>query len=139
MAIEPVSYSIAAGRPPDPMPDARQAVDQQDDANRIAEAASGASPQYVSAPPINAVAQEANAAPVAPAGGGGVDAGAVVNDPEGSIQRAQTLIQTVSSNGAPSEADTRRAAEAYQAASSAQAQIAQQQQGQGSQALDVLA
>jgi hypothetical protein len=142
MAIEPVSYSmagLAAGRPPDPMPDARQAVEQQNDANRIAEADSGASPQYVNAPQTNAVAQEAGAAPAAPAGGGSVGAGAVVDDPEGSIQRAQTLIQTVNSNGAPSEADTRRAAEAYQAASSAQAQIAQQQQGQGSQTLDVLA
>jgi len=138
MAIEPISYSqmgFAASRPSDPLPDARQAVEQQNDANRIAEADRGASPQYVNAPQTNAAAQETNAAPP---GGGRVDAGAVVNDPEGSIQRAQALIQTVNSNGAPSEAETRRAAEAYQAASSAQTQIARQQQGQGAQTLNVL-
>jgi hypothetical protein len=75
----------------------------------------------------------------APAGAGGVDAGAVVNDPEGSIQRAQTLIQSTGSSGAPSEAETRRAAEAYQAASTAQSDLARQQQGEGVRTMDVLA
>jgi ABC-type branched-subunit amino acid transport system substrate-binding protein len=133
MAIESVS-SFNAGftvsRPPDAAPDARDAVEQQNDAMRIAEADRGASPQYVSAP------QQTNATP---AGGGGVDAGAVVNDPEGSIQRAQTLIQNVNANGAPSEAESRRAAEAYQAASAAQNQIAQSRQAEGAQSLDILA
>ncbi len=133
MAIEPVS-SFNAGstlsRRPDPVPDAPEALEQQNDATRIAEADRGASPQYVSAP------RQTNAAP---AGGGGVDAGAAVNDPEGSIQRAQTLIQSVNANGAPSEAETRRAAEAYQTASAAQNQIAQTQQAEGAQSLDVLA
>jgi hypothetical protein len=132
MAIDSVSsYSSGfASRPPDPAPDATQAVQQQNDAGRIAQAAQGASPQYVNAP------QQADAAP---AGGGGVDAGAVVNDPEGSIQRAQTLIQNTGSSSAPTEAQTRRASEAYQAAANAQSQISQQQQQQGAQSLNVLA
>ncbi|MGA2615842.1 MAG: hypothetical protein ABSG38_20575 [Spirochaetia bacterium] len=131
MAIEPVSSfssGVLANRPPDPPPDAREAVEQQNDARRIAEADRGASPQYVNAP------QQTDAG-----GGGRVDAGAVVNDPEGSIQRAQTLIQDVNANGAPSEAETRRAAEAYQAASTAQSDLARQQQGQGARTMDVLA
>jgi hypothetical protein len=133
MAIEAISsYSsgFVASRAPDPAPDATQAVQQQNDARRIAQADQGASPQYVNAP------QQANAAPAA---GGGVDAGAVVNDPEGSIQRAQTLIQNVNANASPTEAETRRASEAYQAASTAQSQIAQQQQQQGAQSMNVLA
>jgi hypothetical protein len=133
MAIDAVSSFMNGGvasRPPEPTPDAREAVQQQNDSRRIAEADRGASPQYVSAP------QEAN---TAAAGGGRVDAGAVTNDPEGSIQRAQTLIQSVNSNGAPSEAETRRAAEAYQAASTAQSDLAHQQQGEGARTTDVLA
>lgn len=133
MAIEPVSSfssGVLANRPPDPPPDAREAVEQQNDARRIAEADRGASPQYLSGP---------QGADTSQAGGGRVDAGAVVNDPEGSIQRAQTLIQDVNANGAPSEAETRRAAEAYQAASTAQSDLARQQQGQGARTMDVLA
>ena len=133
MAIEPVSsYSsgFAAVRPQDPAPDARQALEQQNDAQRIAEAAQGASPQYVNAP---------QGADGGQTGGGRVDAGAVVNDPEGSIQRAQTIIQSVNSDGAPTEAETRRAAEAYQAASTAQSELTRQQQREGARTMDVLA
>lgn len=130
MAIDAVS-SYASGysarRAPDPAADAAQG---QNDAIRIAQAEQGASPQYVNAP------QQANSAP---AGGGGVDAGAVVNDPEGSIQRAQTLIQNADANGAPTEADTRRASEAYQTVSAARSQMAQEQQQQGAQSVNVLA
>jgi len=140
MAIEAVSsYSsgMVASRPPEAVPGAEEAAAQRNDAVRIAEADRGASPQYVNVPPASAPgAPGVNAAP---AGGGQVDAGAVVNDPEGSIQRAQTLIQSVNSNGAPSEAETRRAAEAYQAASSAQSELAQRQEGQGARSTDVLA
>ena len=140
MAIEAVSSyasGMAASRPPEPVPGAQEAAAQRNDALRIAEADRGASPQYVNAPaPGPAGAGERT--PRRPVEGRS-DAGAVVNDSEGSIQRAQTLIQSVNSNGAPSEAETRRAAEAYQAASSAQSELAQRQEGQGARSTDVLA
>jgi hypothetical protein len=122
MAIDSVSsYSSGsvARRPPDPAPDATAVARQQDEVSQQAQADQGASPQYVSAP------QGVSAAPQ--------------NDPEASIQQAQTVIQSANAGGAPSEAETRRAAEAYQAASAAQSQIAQQQQQQGAQSLNVLA
>ncbi|MGA2764140.1 MAG: hypothetical protein ABSG17_12305 [Spirochaetia bacterium] len=132
MAVDPISSStgVVPSRPPQTEPDARDAVEQQNDARRIAEADRGASPQYASAP---------QSAGTAPQGGGRVDAGAVVTDPEGSIQRAQTLIETSNSNGAPSESEMRAAAEAYRVASAAQSDIARQRQGEGAGATDVLA
>ncbi|HUI72433.1 MAG TPA: hypothetical protein VL354_18080 [Spirochaetia bacterium] len=133
MAIEAVSSyanQAAMSRPPEVAPDPREAVEQQNDARQIARADQGASPQYLSGPEGRSAAAS---------GGGGVDAGAMVNDPEGSIQRAQTIIQSASSNASPSEAETRRASEAYQAASSAQSQLAQRRQEEGAQSLNVLA
>jgi len=121
MAIDAVSsYSngFTVSRPPDPAPDATAVARQQDEVGQQAQADQGASPQYVSTP-------QASAAPA--------------NDPEASIQQAQTVIQSANAGAAPSEADTRRAAEAYQAASAAQSQIAQQQQQEGAQSLNVLA
>ncbi|HVP18281.1 MAG TPA: hypothetical protein VMU36_04740 [Spirochaetia bacterium] len=132
MAIEPVSSyvsGVAQFRPPEPAPDARVAVDQENDARRIAEADRGASPQYLTGPGPGAQ----------PAGGGRVDAGAVVNDPEGSIQRAQTLIESSSANAAPSSAEVSRAADAYRAVANAQSDIARQKQGEGTRTTDVLA
>ena len=136
MAIEGVSSTLpaylagmAASRPPEVTPDAREAVEQQNDARRIAEASRGSSPQYLSGP----------GGETYEAGGARVDSGAVTADPEGSIQRAQTIIQSASSNGAPSEAQTRAAAEAYRVASAAQGDLARQQQGEGTRTTDVLA
>ncbi len=135
MAIDPVSSSVSSvsgfvsSRPPDPAPDARDAVDQENDARRIAEADRGASPQYLSGPGPGAP----------PAGGARVDAGAVVNDPEGSIQRAQTVIESSPAGEAPSSAEMRRAAEAYRAVSNAESDVARQRQGEGARTTDVLA
>ena len=136
MAIEGVSPvppaympGAPASRPPETTPDARQVAEQQNDARRVAEAAQGASPQYLSGPKGESYAS---------GGGGRVDAGPVTNDPEGSIQRAQTLIQSVNSNGAPSSAETRAASEAYRVASAAQSDLARQQQGEGVRTVDVM-
>ena len=132
MAIEPISSSVGGvvpSRPPEAAPDARVAVDQENDARRVAEADRGASPQYVSGPGPGAP----------PEGGGRVDAGAVVNDPEGSIQRAQTLIETSNANTTPTSAEMSRAADAYRAVANAQSDLARQQQGGGTRATDVLA
>jgi len=130
MAIEPISAgNVALSRPPDPAPDARVAAEQENDARRIAEADRGASPQYLSGPGPGAP----------PTGGGRVDAGAVVNDPEGSIQRAQTLIETPDAGATPSSAEMRRAAEAYRAVSNAESDLARQRQGEGARTTDVLA
>lgn len=132
MPIEPVSSytsGVVPSRPPEPAPDARVAVDEENDARRIAEADRGASPQYLAGPGAGA----------APEGGGRVDAGAVVNDPEGSIQRAQTLIETSNANATPSSAEMSRAADAYRAVANAQGDLARQQQGEGTRTTDVLA
>ncbi len=130
MPIESISAgNVVLSRPPEPAPDPRVAVEQENDARRIAEADRGASPQYLSGPGPG----------TPPAGGGRVDAGAVVNDPEGSIQRAQTLIETSNAGTAPSSADRRRAAEAYRVVSSAESDLARQRQGEGARATDVLA
>ncbi|HVO39728.1 MAG TPA: hypothetical protein VMV03_11930 [Spirochaetia bacterium] len=120
---------MAASRPREVVPDAREAAEQQNDARRIAEASRGASPQYLSGPSGESYH----------AGGGRVDAGPVTADPEGSIQRAQTIIQSANANGAPSEAETRAAAEAYRVASAAQGDLARRQQGEGTRTTDVLA
>ena len=129
-SIPPVSAPGApASRPPETTPDAREAERQQNDARRIAEASQSASPQYLSGPNGESYS----------GGGARVDAGPVTNDPEGSIQRAQTLIQSVNSNGAPSSAETRAASEAYRVASAAQSDLDRQRQGEGSRSVDVLA
>ncbi len=140
MAIEGVSSvsqtppayltGAAPSRPPETVPDAREAASQQNDARRIAEASRGSSPQYLSGP---------NGENIPATGGARMDVSSVANDPEGSIQRAQTVIQSANASGAPSEAETRAAAEAYRAASSAQSDLARQQQGQGTRTMDVLA
>ena len=118
-AISSYSSGYAVSRAPDPEPDATTVARQRNEVSQMAQADQGASPQYISMP------QGPSAAPE--------------TDPEASIQQAQTIIQNANAKGAPSEAETRRAAEAYQAASSAQGQIAQQQQQEGAQTLNVLA
>ncbi len=112
MAIEAISSSagVAASRPPDPPPDVRAA----------AAASQEVSPRTDPGP--------APAAPVA-----------IVNDPEGSIQQAQTIIQGASSDLTPSSADMQRAADAYRAVSTSESDLARQRQAQGARSTDVLA
>ncbi len=64
---------------------------------------------------------------------------AMVNDPEGSIQRAQTIIQNASTDLTPSSAEMQRAADAYRSVSTSQSDIARQRQAEGARSTDVLA
>ncbi len=116
MAVDAVSSFVSGlvpSRPPDPAPD------QGNDARAVAEASQPA-PQPMTGP--------GPAVPVA-----------TVNDPEGSIQRAQTVIESSSAGETPSSADMRRAAEAYRAESNAESDLARQRQAEGVRSTDVLA
>ncbi len=123
MAIDAVSSFVSGvvpSRSPDPAPDARRAVDQENDARVMAAADQGATPQPMAGP--------GPAIPVA-----------TVSDPEGSIQRAQAVIESSNAGATPSSAEMRRAAEAYRAESNAESDLARQRQAEGVRSTDVLA
>jgi len=139
MAIEPVSSispvygytsGIAASRPPEVTPDAREIAQQENDARREAEAVSGASPAYLSGPEGQAYAVGV---------GTRVSIVPIPSDAEGTLQRAQSLIESAYASGQPSAADANAAAEAYRVEAAARDDLARQRQGNGSRSVDVLA
>lgn len=129
-AISPVSQNvaIARSRPPEVTPDAREIAAQENDARRIAEAVSGASPAHLQGPD-----EQTAVAGV----GTRVDVVPVPSDPEGSLQRATAEISRAYQGGEPSPAEMRAAAEAYRAEAAAQADLARRAQGEGLRTLDI--
>lgn len=133
MAIDPVTgYTPIAyvSRAPEVTPDAREAAAQENDARRVAEAVSGASPAYLGGPGAQgssvSVGTRVNVVPIP-------------NDPEGSLQAANAQISRAYAGGEPTPADMRAASEAYSAEAAARDELARRQQGDGARTLDVLA
>ena len=132
-AISPVMQTAAAprvqvSRPPETTPDARAAAEEENNARRMAEAVSGASPAYLAGP------QGANASLAV---GNRENVVAVPSDVEGSLQRASAQISRAYSSSEPSAAELRAASEAYQAEATARDNLARQQQGNGTRSIDV--
>ncbi len=129
MAIDAISPVMSAAplttlsRPPETAPRARESAAQENDARRIAESVSGASPaaqgrpQEASGPTSTGTRVQVVASP----------------DSEGSLRESQ--LQLARSSSAPeSTAAARAASEAYQAQASARESLSQQQRGNGTQA-----
>jgi len=134
MAIDSVSPIMSPSpltslnRPPETTPDARETAAQQNDARRVAESVSGASPAALSRP-------EETSGPVSI----GTRAPIVATpDAEGSLREAASQIAR-SSSGPDSSAALREASEAYQSQASARDAIAQQQKNNGATSINVMA
>jgi len=125
MAASPLT---TLSRPPETTPDARETASQENDARRIAESVSGASPaaqgrpQESSGPVSEGTRTQVVAAP----------------DTEGSLREAASQIARASSS-ADTSAAVRNASEAYQAQASARDAMARQQQNNGATSVDVMA
>jgi hypothetical protein len=117
-------------QPQETTPDARVSAAQENDARNQAAAVSGASPAYQAGN-----TQTANASVV----GTRMDVTPAANDAEGSIREANAQISRATQTGSQTPVDMRAASQAYGAEASARDEIAQQQQGNGAQTLDVLA
>jgi hypothetical protein len=129
MAIDAISPVMSAAplttlsRPPETTPRAQESAAQENDARRIAESVSGASPaaqgrpEQASGPTSTGTRMQVAASP----------------DTEGSLRESQLQLAR-SSSGPESTAAARSASEAYQAQSSAMQDLAQQQRGNGTQA-----
>ncbi|MGO9309692.1 MAG: hypothetical protein ACLQDL_11795 [Spirochaetia bacterium] len=126
MAIDSVSPIMSPSpltslsRPPETTPDARETAAQENDARRVAESVSGASPAAQGRP-------EESSGPVSV--GTRVPV-AAAPDTEGTLREAASQIVRASS-GPDSSAALREASEAYQSQASARDAIAQQQQSNG--------
>jgi len=127
MAIDAISPVMSAAplttlsRPPETAPRAQESAAQENDARRIAESVSGASPAAQGRP------EEAS---------GPTSAGTRVQvvaspDNEGSLRESQLQLARSSSE---STAAARSASDAYQAQAAAMQSLAQQQRGNGTQA-----
>jgi hypothetical protein len=134
MAIDSVSPIMSPSplttlsRPPETTPDARETAAQENDARRIAESVSGASPAAQGRP-------EENSGPVSV----GTRAPIVASpDAEGSLREAASQIVRAS-EGPDSSAALRNASEAYQSEASARDAIAQQQKNNGATSVNVMA
>jgi hypothetical protein len=110
-------------QPQETTPDARASAAQENDARNQAAAVSGASPAYQAGN-----TQNANPSVV----GTRMDVTPVANDAESSLREASAQISRATQTGSQTPVDMR-------AEASARDQIAQQQQGNGAQTLDVLA
>ena len=104
------------------------------------ESVSSVSPIISSAPPPR-VERPAETAPEprAEEAGARVSVRPVANDPEGSLREAAAQIARAAGAMAQAPAGGRAAAEAYNAEAMARDELAQQQQGNGTRTLDVLA
>jgi len=134
MAIDSVSPIMSSSpltslsRHPESTPDARETAAQENDARRIAESVSGASPAAQARP------EESS---------GPVSAGTRVQitaapDTEGSLREAASQIARASS-GPDTSAALREASQAYQTEASARDAMAQQQQNNGATSVNVMA
>jgi hypothetical protein len=134
MAIDSVSPIMAPAplttlsRPPETTPNARESAAQENDARRIAESVSGASPAAQGRP-------EERSGPVS----AGTRVQVVATpDVEGSLREAASQIARASS-GPDSSAALRNASEAYQSVANARDAIARQEQNNGVRGIDVMA
>ena len=114
-----------SSRPPETTPDARESAAQENDARRTAEAVSGAAPASISS------------ASSSPSVGTRLQITPAPNDAEASLQASASQIARVQS--APEQQNTRAASEAYQSQAAAQTQITQEEKGNGSQSINVMA
>jgi len=134
MAIDSVSPIMSPSpltslsRPPETTPNARETAAQENDARRIAESVSGASPAAQGRP-------EENSGPVSVGTRVQITA---APDAEGSLREAASQIARASS-GPDTSAALREASEAYQSQASARDAIAQQQQNNGATGVNVMA
>ncbi len=138
MAIEGISSvspldayrqaAAAAHRSPDTTPDAREAAAQEQDARRIAESVSGASPAYLRGP---------DQQPVATTVGTRVNVVPVPTDPAGSLDRAGQQIERAYASGAPTPEEMRAAEEAYRVQAEARDDLARRAQADGARSLDI--
>jgi hypothetical protein len=132
MAINSTSPIMSTGplttlsRPPETTPNAREAAAQENDARRIAEASSGASPAVQTRPEENSGSSSTRVQIVA------------TPDTEGTLREAQSQIARASS-GPDSSAALRQASEAYQSQAMARQNLAQQQQDNGVRRIDIMA
>jgi hypothetical protein len=116
-------------RPVEVTPDAREVVRQENDARRIAESVSGASPAYLNGP---------DGQPVAVSGGTRATIVAVPAEPQGALENAKTRIVRAYSEGETTPSDLRDAAEAYRAQAAARDELARVQREGGMRSVDVL-
>jgi hypothetical protein len=116
-------------RPPEVTPDAQEIARQENDARRIAESVSGASPAYLSGPEGQSVAV---------GGGTRTNIVAVPAEPQGALENAKAEISRAYSEGETTPADLRNAAEAYRAEAAARDELARREQQGGVRSLDVL-
>ncbi|HEY9595208.1 MAG TPA: hypothetical protein VHE79_12060 [Spirochaetia bacterium] len=121
------SASRAVSRPPETTPTAQEQAAQETDARRTAESVSGASPAYLAGP------EETNTASAV-----GTRT-TVQSSPDTETTLRQSSAEIVRAENAGSTASARQASEAYQAEASARTDMAQQQQANGSQSVNVLA
>ncbi len=138
MAIEGISSvspldayrqaAAAAHRSPDTTPDAREAAAQEQDARRIAESVSGASPAYLRGP---------DQQPVATTVGTRVNVVPVPTDPAGSLDRAGQQVERAYASGAPTPEEMRAAEEAYRVQAEARDDLARRAQADGARSLDI--
>jgi hypothetical protein len=124
------SAMVRMDRPQETTPDARETAVQENDARRTSTAVSGASPAYQAAN-----TQASNPSTV----GTQVNVTPVANDAEGSLREASAQISRASQAAAQTPVDQRTASQAYNAEAGARDELAKQQQGNGTQTLDVLA
>jgi hypothetical protein len=134
MAIDSVSPIMSPSplttlsRPPETTPDSREIAAQENDARRVSESVSGASPAAQGRP-------EGNNGPVSV----GTRVPVVATpDSEGSLREAASQLARASS-GPDSSIALRDASQAYQSEASARDAIAQQQQNNGVMNVNVMA
>ncbi|HTZ51452.1 MAG TPA: hypothetical protein VMF68_07330 [Spirochaetia bacterium] len=140
MAIDAISPVMSAAplstvsRPQQTTPSAQQALAQENDAKRIAQSTSGASPAALARPEENA----------GPTSVGTRSPVAATPDTEGSLRESQAQLARAS-EGPQTTSTARAVSEAYQAQASAMQNLSQQQRGngteagQGSQGVNILA
>jgi hypothetical protein len=129
-SVSPIAAAqtrVAQSRPPETTPSAQEAASQENDARRTAESQSGASPAYLAGPGDTSSASAVGTRTP-------VQASA---DTETTLRESGAEIARASASS--STADQRAASDAYQAAAAAQSDMARQQQGNGSQGINVLA
>jgi len=140
MAIDAISPVMSAAplstisRPQQATPTAQQSLAQENDATRVAQSTSGASPAALARPEESA----------GPANAGTRTPVAAAPDTEGSLRESQAQLARAS-EGPQTTSTARAASEAYQAQASAMQTLAQEQRGngteagQGSQGVNILA
>ena len=126
-SISPATPLTTLSRPPETTPTAQEQEAQETDARRTAESVSGASPAYLTGP------EETNNASAV-----GTRT-TVQSSPDTETTLRQSSAEIARAENAGSTANVRQASEAYQAEASARTDMAQQQQANGSQSVNVLA